>query len=52
MWPGHLFPVLMGTKAKRHGPESEAKVEITHEGIHVRGNAESRSQVVEPMWDE
>lgn len=39
-------------QSQRQRPESEAKIEIIHEGIHLRGNAGSRSQVVEPMWDE
>lgn len=47
-----FFLISLWAEAKRQRPESEVKVGILQLGVHLRGNAESRSQVVEPIWDE
>ena len=52
MWVQKFFLISLWAEAKRQRPESEVKVGILQLGVHLRGNAESRSQVVEPIWDE
>ena len=47
MWVQKFFPISIWAEAKRQRPESEVKVGILHLGVHPRGNAESRSQVIQ-----